>query len=107
MTSRTERASGKPRQIAGIIDRLMASLGQSRRFYGWSVVTRWPEIVGDQIARNARAIAFDDGVLTIAVPSDTWRQELQMQSEMILNKIHDHPGGRSVKRLRMVRGEKG
>jgi predicted nucleic acid-binding Zn ribbon protein len=85
----------------------MASLGLTGRYYGWLMVARWPQIVGDSIARNARAIGFEDGVLTLAVPSDTWRQELQLQSEAILREIHAVPGGRVVKRLRLVRGEKG
>ncbi len=107
MTSERNRASGQPRPIAGVINNLMASLGLSKRFYGWSIVAKWPQIVGDQIARRAQAVSFEDGVLTIAVPSDAWRQELQLQSEAILREIHAVPGGRSVKRLHLVRGEKG
>lgn len=105
--SERNRTSGQPRPIARVIDKLMASLGLSRRYHGWSIVAQWPHIVGEHIARRAHAVSFEDGVLTIAVPSDTWRQELQLQSEVILKEIHAAHGGYTVKRLHLVRGEKG
>jgi predicted nucleic acid-binding Zn ribbon protein len=71
------------------------------------VVNRWPEIVGEQIARRTQAVRFEDGILYVAVPDAAWRQELAMQTENILREIHNLPYGQAVKQLRLVHGRKG
>ncbi len=70
------------------------------------MVSNWPEIVGPALAEQARAKRFADGVLTVAVPDDAWRQQLAMQLETILRRIHSYPEGRQVKSIRLERGEK-
>jgi hypothetical protein len=37
----------------------------------------WPLACGTQIAERAQALSFADGVLTVAVPDETWRRQLQ------------------------------
>ena len=101
------RSRNTPKPIAGVMDKLMASLGISRHYHGWQVVSNWEKIVGDRISRVSRAVRFEDGVLYVAVDRDTWRQELSMQAESILRKIREYPYGRVVTQLRFVRGEKG
>ncbi len=96
-----------PKPIGGAIEDAVRSLGISKTYHGWLVVTRWSEIMGPQIARRARAFRYDDGTLLIAVPDATWRQELAMQTDELLKKIRSFPFGRVVKQLRFVRGEKG
>ncbi len=96
-----------PQPIAGVIESLMGSLGLLKRYHGWLVVNRWPEIVGEHLARRTEAIRFEDGILYVAVPDPSWRQELAMQTENILREIRNLPYGRAVKQLRLVHGRKG
>ena len=96
-----------PRPIGGILDSVVRNLGISRSFYGWQVVSRWPEIVGESIAHKAEAIRFDEGTLFVAVPDAAWRHQLQMQGEDILRRIHEHPRGTVIRELRFVAGRKG
>jgi len=93
--------------MRGIVDRLIASLGLQRNYYGWLVVSQWAEIVGEHYARRSRAFRFDDGILYVAVEDASWRQMLALDSEKVLEIIHGYPHGRVVKELRLVRGEKG
>lgn len=105
-----QRRSGKHdalQPIGGVIEALMGSLGLKKRYHGWLVVNRWPEIVGEQIARRTQAIRFEDGILYVAVPDASWRQELAMQTENILREIQNLPYGQAVKQLRLVHGRKG
>ena len=37
----------------------------------------WPLACGTKIAERARAVTFTDGTLTVAVPDETWRRQLQ------------------------------
>jgi len=93
--------------MSGIIDKVIRSLGLSRNYDGWRVVSQWPEIVGKQIATKTRAIRFSEGVLYVAVKDAVWRQELAMRIGEILKTIHSYPFGRAVKQVRLVMGERG
>ena len=101
------KARKAPKPIAGVIEKVVKSLGISKSYHGWLVVSKWPEIVGEQIAKVAKAVRFDDGVLFVAVPDAVWRQNLAMETEAILQKIQSYPFGRAVNQLRFVQGEKG
>lgn len=101
------KARKAPKPIAGVIEKVVKSLGISKSYHGWLVVSNWPDIVGEQIAGAARAVRFDDGTLYVAVPDAAWRQNLAMETELILRKIRSYPYGRAVRQLRFVQGEKG
>ena len=96
--------SRQPQPISGVVGKVIRSLGLSRDYHGWIVVSRWPEIVGPAIAEQARARRYADGVLVVSVPDDSWRQEVAMKTEAILHKIQALPFGRSVKKIRLERG---
>jgi len=102
-----DRMSSKPAPVAGIVDRIIGSLGLTRKYYGWLMVSRWPEIVGEYYARKSRAFRFDDGVLYVAVEDPSWRQQMAMDTEKILRIINSYPHGQVVTGLRLVWGEKG
>lgn len=101
------KARKAPKPIGGVIEKVVKSLGISKSYHGWLVVSKWSDIVGDQIAKVAKAVRFDDGTLYVAVPDAAWRQNLAMETEVILHKIQSYPFGCAVRRLRFVQGEKG
>ncbi len=105
--NRTSQKYSTPQPISGVIESLMGSLGLRKRYHGWLVVNRWSEIVGEQVARRSEAIRYEDGILYVAVPDASWRQELAMQTENILQAIRNLPYGRAVRQLRLVHGRKG
>jgi predicted nucleic acid-binding Zn ribbon protein len=86
-------------RLGDVIEAIVGSLGQGKNFHGWRIVSRWPEIVGPQMARSSRAVRYADGVLYVVVKGDAWRQELEMDLEHILGMIHAVPGGRAVERI--------
>lgn len=102
-----DRPRSAPKPISGVMENLVRSLGITRPYHGWLIVANWPLIAGEQVARVARAVRFEDGVLYVAVAKDSWRQELAMQTDTILRKIHSYPYGKVVTELRLVRAEKG
>jgi len=85
----------------------VASWGLGTSYHGWLVVRHWPDIVGDTIAERAIADRFEDGTLFVAVEKDIWRQELHLQTEEILRKIHSRPYGRAIREIRWTGGRKG
>ncbi len=97
----------KPKEISGVLDRMMRGLGLSRQFDGWQVVANWPEIVGPAIAERAIAERYEDGTLYVSVEDDVWRQQLSMQIESILKDVYTRPYGKAVRQIRLQRGRKG
>jgi predicted nucleic acid-binding Zn ribbon protein len=82
-------------------------LGLSKSYHGWQVVAQWSEKVGEQIAKRAKAIRFEDGVLYVSVEDASWRQNLAMEIDNILTAIHKYPFGRVVTHVRLTGIERG
>jgi len=96
--------SNQPIRLDKLIEQMLGAFGLRDKFHGWRTVNRWAEIVGPDIARHSRAVRFADGILTIVVEKDAWRQELEMQREQILQRIHATPGGTAVKKIVLKAG---
>jgi predicted nucleic acid-binding Zn ribbon protein len=94
----------EPSRLGNLIEQVIGSLGLADKFHGWRVVSRWPDIVGPEIARHSRAVRFADGILTVVVEKDVWRQELEMQLESILEKVRASAGGRAVRKIVLKAG---
>jgi hypothetical protein len=94
----------EPVQLGKLIDHVIGVFGLHDKFHGWKIVHKWPEIVGPDIARQSRAVRFSDGILTVVVERDAWRQELEMQREQILQRIHHLPKGSVVKKIVLKAG---
>ncbi len=107
MSSKHNSSRNSPRQIGGLIEEILASYGLSKRYYGWQIVSDWPNIVGENLARVSKAEKFDDGMLIVSVESDSWRQELSLQKDAILTNIHDRRNGNIVKQIQFVKRTKG
>ncbi|MGL5911875.1 MAG: DUF721 domain-containing protein [Phycicoccus sp.] len=97
----------------GEIGRDPALLGdQLERFVaerGWqvdgavgSVVGRWPQIVGAQVAEHCRPADFLDGVLTVRADSTAWATQLRMLSSSLLTRLADEVGEGTVTELRVL-----
>jgi predicted nucleic acid-binding Zn ribbon protein len=48
-----------------------------RREADGGAVSAWPLACGSRIAERTTALSFADGVLTVAVPDEAWRHQLQ------------------------------
>ena len=62
----------------------------------------WPEIVGIKIAENTTAELVDFNVLTIKVKNSTWRNELYLKKDIILEKLNKELGPNTIKELRFL-----
>ncbi|UCD63323.1 MAG: DUF721 domain-containing protein [Candidatus Zixiibacteriota bacterium] len=101
------RSSRQPGPLSGALGRVIKSAGLTDKYHGWMVVTQWAKIVGPDLARVARPERYDDGTLIVAVPDASWRQELSMKQDELLEKIRSHPYGKSITRIRLIQGGKG
>tara|TARA_Y100000766_G_C18504140_1_gene411069 strand:+ start:35 stop:310 length:276 start_codon:yes stop_codon:yes gene_type:complete len=67
-----------------------------------SAVFLWEEVVGKTVSTVTEAKKVENGILLIKTQSPTWRQELYMQKEEILNKINKKIGSRTIKEIRFI-----
>ena len=65
-------------------------------------VIMWPKIVGTKIAENTTAELVDFNVLTIKVKNSTWRNELYLKKDIILEKLNKELGPNTIKELRFL-----
>ncbi len=102
-TGKVRKTKGKgPLPISPVIDNLIRGLGFTKRYHGWQVVEKWPEIVGESIASASKAVRYDDGILYVKVKSDTWRMEIHMKRDSIMSEIKKLPYGKSIKEIRLA-----
>ena len=67
-----------------------------------NAVSVWSDVVGKNISEISKATSVDRGVLFVKVESATWKQELYMQKNEIINKINKKIGSKAIKEIRLV-----
>jgi hypothetical protein len=60
----------------------------------------WNQALGNTIAQQAQPLRLARGLLTVAVRSSVWVQELQMMAPEILDRLRQHRVGRAVEKIR-------
>jgi len=77
------------------------SLG--RRLSEAGAVSKWPEAVGETIAKHARALKVIRDELWIEVDHPIWRSELHHRKRQILDRLNESlPDDAKVKDLKLV-----
>ena len=96
------RSSGKsqPKPVGAAIQDLARHLGLEKNLEDYQVITSWPDVVGEQIARVTQAQRMENGVLFVSVSTAPWRAELSMKRMEIMQKINSLLGKSVVKEIR-------
>ncbi|MBI2619115.1 MAG: DUF721 domain-containing protein [Ignavibacteriales bacterium] len=81
---------------------LVQNLGIGKKLREYDAVTRWEEVVGEQIAKVTKATRIDKGVLVIKVKNSPWRNELTLRKGEIIRKINGSLGSNIVNDIRFV-----
>lgn len=67
-----------PRTSKRDLDVFVTRMGWSTRLQVASVVARWPELVGPQVAEHCRVETFDTGRLVLRASSSAWAQQIRL-----------------------------
>lgn len=102
--------------LAELIDDCLAPALAAQGFAGRSVVTYWPEIVGERLAertrplkidwprrRNAPGETADPATLVVRVES-AFALEMQQLGPLVLERVNTHLGWRAVGKLVLKQG---
>ena len=66
------------------------------------IYTRWPDLVGMDVAKRSRPLKLRSGTLTVAVANSTWMQQLTMLKPTVLKALASHLGEGVVRDLRLT-----
>lgn len=88
-------------RVSGVLSRLMSHLGLEQGLLGWRAVSEWPQVVGPQLSRHARAVGFRDGALLVEVEGSAWMHELGFLKRDLVHRINAHLGSECVKDVRL------
>ncbi len=70
-----------------------------------AILRRWPEFVGEIIAARSQPVRFRNGIAYISVADSSWRQELELRQEEILDRLNAAAEGAGLfKELRVEVG---
>lgn len=92
-----------PNQIGGTIQNLLAKLDTDGHFDIVRLIRRWPEIVGDTIARRTEIAGLKFHTAVVKVSGAMWIQELNLMKPQILARARDAIGD-GVRDIRFVQG---
>ncbi len=90
----------RPLTLGELVGSFLSRKGLTKRLDLAGAVERWPEIVGERVARNARAEAVTaDGILWVQVRSSPWAMELSLMAPRILARLNEGRDGQ-IRELR-------
>jgi predicted nucleic acid-binding Zn ribbon protein len=89
-----------PKHIGDTLKLVIRDMGFEKKLDQVRALELWPEVVGENIAKIAKAERVDEGILYIKVSSMTWRTELLFQKQSILEKISARLGKGIIKDIR-------
>lgn len=99
----TPFASGRdPERLGDQIEKMIADRGWQADVAAGSVMSRWPDIVGEQVAGHSEPVAYEDGVLTVRADSTAWATQLRLLTSTILGRLAEDVGPETVVELRVV-----
>jgi predicted nucleic acid-binding Zn ribbon protein len=91
-----------PQLLGEQMDRLLADRGWQVDVAVGSVMGRWPQIVGDEVAQHCTPVTFEFGVLTVRADSTSWMVQLQLLESTIMGRLEAETGKDTVTALRIV-----
>jgi predicted nucleic acid-binding Zn ribbon protein len=101
MMRRRSTKMEEPEALASILSSVMDRMGLTRAFREREVVERWPDLVGENLARNFKALRIHQGVLYLHSESSAWSQELHFIKAKLLSRLEEEYGPGMVKDIRV------
>ena len=106
--SRRRRWSGPgpddrdPQLLGRLVSRVSLDRGWSPRLTDATVLGRWPQLVGSDIADHCTPLSLRDGELVLQAESTAWATQLRTLQRELLHRVAVGVGKDVVKRIRVV-----
>lgn len=96
----------RPAAVADLLAEIFQGKPAGKRLKEGKIWLVWEIAVGEQIAAHARPAGFREGVLTVAVASAPWMQQLSYLKKNIIAKLNKRLGEELVKDIFLRAGSR-
>jgi predicted nucleic acid-binding Zn ribbon protein len=86
--------------VGEALKRLASSLGIAPKLKEMELLASWESVVGEQIARVAKAERIERGTLYVVVTSAPWRAELTLRRVELMDRLNDAAGRKVISEIR-------
>lgn len=100
--TRSGRDGRDPAALGDQVDRLLRDRDWRVDIAAGSVMGRWAEIVGPDVAQHAAPVSFDAGILTVRAESTAWATQLRWLTSTLIARMNDEVGAGVITDLRVV-----
>ncbi len=101
-SQRTAPGGRDPQLLSDQIEAFVAERGWKVDVAVGSVIGRWPQIVGPEIAQHCAPVSFQDGVLTVRADSTAWATQLRLLASTLMTRLTEDTGEGTVTELRVL-----
>lgn len=91
-----------PQPFGRLIARIVKDRGWSDRLTDATVLARWPQLVGPEIADHCTPVSLRDGELVLQAESTAWATQLRTLQRRLLTRLAEAVGHDVVRRIRVV-----
>lgn len=91
-----------PQGISTVLSRVLGDLGWTAGMNAGRVLEEWDQIVGEQVAANARPVSLEDGTLMVTASSSAWASQLRMLTPHLISTIEEHIGAHVITELKVT-----
>ena len=85
-----------PMLLGEQLDKFVADRGWQVDVAVGSVIGRWPQIVGPDIAEHVQPVSFENGVLTLRAVSTAWATQMRLLTSVLLGRLEQEVGAGTV-----------
>ncbi len=93
---------GNSLSIADVLNIYLRETGLEKTVLEDKVVTLWPEIMGDTVARLTRIVEVRNGMLIVHISSAALKAQLFECRFDLVKKINDAVGGNAIRDVRIL-----
>lgn len=97
-----QKRFSRPLPLKEILNKALVKWDLAPTLRRYEVMARWPEIVGERIAKKSRPTKFLGEVLVVEADHPAWVQELNLLKSQILEKIKLTCGQSEIRNIRFM-----
>ena len=85
-----------PMLLGEQLDKFVADRGWEVDVAVGSVIGRWPQLVGPDIAEHVQPVSFENGILTLRAVSTAWATQMRLLTSVLLGRLEQEVGAGTV-----------
>ena len=90
-----------PAPLGAAVDRLVSDSGWSTDVSVHTVLGRWAQIVGPDVALHCKPVSYADGVVAVTADSTAWATQLTLLAATVVARLNAELGDGTVVRIQV------